>query len=151
MAKTYRLNLPNRFANGMMRRLLRSGRGPRFLRLLTTVGRKTGEERSTPIAPLDTPEGRWLVAPFGEVGWVHNVRAAKRATLRRGRESESIELEEVPPSDSVEVLRAYLGQKPQGKFVQGYFDVSPQSSDEEIAAEAPRHPVFRIVSSGPAS
>ncbi|HYJ70099.1 MAG TPA: nitroreductase family deazaflavin-dependent oxidoreductase [Nocardioidaceae bacterium] len=150
MAKTYRLNLPTRLANGMMRSLLAAGLGPGFLRLLTVTGRKTGKERTTPVAPLETSEGRWLVAPFGEVGWVRNIRAHNHALLRRGRHVEHIEVEEVPPAESVSVLRSYLRLKPQGKFVQAYFDVTPDSSDEDIVAEAPRHPAFRIVSSTPA-
>jgi deazaflavin-dependent oxidoreductase (nitroreductase family) len=150
MAKTYRLNLPTRLANGTMRGLLGAGLGPGFLRLLTVTGRKTGIDRTTPVAPLETPAGRWLVAPFGEVGWVRNIRAHPYATLRRGRTIERIEVVEVPPAESVDVLRAYLRLKPQGKFVQAYFDVTPDSPADDIAAEAPRHPVFRIVSSTPA-
>lgn len=151
MAKTYRPNAPTRLANSVLRRMLAIGLGPPFLRLLTVTGRKSGKPRTTPVAPVETPAGRWLVAPYGEVGWVHNVRATKRASLSRGRNVEDIELEEATPFESVPVLRAYLSLRPQGRFVRPYFDVTPESSADDIAAEAPRHPVFRIVPGAPAS
>jgi hypothetical protein len=65
-------------------------------------------------------------------------------TLRRGRTSETLAVTELDPGDAVPVLREYLAMKPVGKYVGDYFDVAPSSSDEEFAAEAPRHPVFAL-------
>ena len=57
--------------------------------LLTIRGRKTGEPRTTPIAIIDVAGRRWVWAPFGEVHWVQNLRAAGRATITvRGHEEE---------------------------------------------------------------
>ena len=54
------------------------------MRLLTVAGRRSGQPRSTPVVPVVTENGCWLVAPFGDVGWVRNARAAEQVTLRRG-------------------------------------------------------------------
>jgi hypothetical protein len=84
------------------------------------------------------------VSPFGEVGWVHNARAAGQVNLRRGKNDETFTVTEVDPQDAVPVLREYLAKKPVGKYVGAYFDVEPDSSDEDFAAEASKHPVFEL-------
>lgn len=144
MAKRYRVTRGTRLANSALGFLLRVGAGPGFMRLLTVAGRRTGQPRSTPVVPVQTDRGRWLVAPFGEVGWVRNTRAAGQVTLRRGRSSETLAATEVDAREAVPVLREYLAMKPAGKYVKAYFDVGPDSPDDAIAAEAPRHPVFEL-------
>jgi deazaflavin-dependent oxidoreductase (nitroreductase family) len=144
MAKSYRVTGASRAANAFLGALLRLGLGPGFMRLLTVVGRRSGRPHSTPVVPVQNDRGRWLVAPFGEVDWVRNARAAGRVTLRRGRAAEDLTVTEVQPRQAVAVLREYLGMKPVGRRVQDYFDVTPASSDDEFAAEAPRHPVFAL-------
>jgi deazaflavin-dependent oxidoreductase (nitroreductase family) len=144
VAKRYRVTRGARLANAVLGFLLRVGAGPKFMRLLTVAGRRTGQPRSTPIVPVQTDRGRWLVAPFGEVGWVRNARAAGQVTLRRGRSSETLAATEVEAREAVPVLREYLSLKPAGKYVKAYFDVDPDSSDEALAAEAPHHPVFQL-------
>ena len=144
VAKTYRVTTGARMANAVLGSMLRVGFGPGFMRLLTVPGRKTGKPRSTPVVPLRNDAGHWLVAPFGEVGWVRNARAAGRVTLRRGRSSETLAVTELEPTQAVPVLREYLAMKPAGKYVKDYFDVDVESSDEQFAAEAPRHPVFEL-------
>lgn len=144
MAKTYRVTGGARFANALLGFLLRAGLGPKFMRLLTVAGRKSGEPRSTPVVPVQTEQGHWLVAPYGEVGWVLNTRSAGTVTLRRGRTSETLAATELGPREAVPVLREYLAMKPVGKYVGAYFDVTPESSDDAIEADAPRHPVFEL-------
>jgi hypothetical protein len=51
---------------------------------------------------------------------------------------------QVEPLEAVPVLRRYLALKPAGRFVKAYFDVTPESPDDAIAAEAHRHPVFAL-------
>ena len=147
MAKTYRPGVGAKLANKMLGALLRRGAGPGFMRLLIVKGRRTGQEHSTPVVPVQGDDGRWLVAPFGEVGWVRNVRAAGQVTLRRGKLSETFTATEVAPADAVPVLRRYLAMKPAGRFVKAYFDAAPDAPDEAFAEEAPRHPVFARTSS----
>jgi deazaflavin-dependent oxidoreductase (nitroreductase family) len=148
MAKTYRLTAGTKAANAVLGFLLRVGLGPPFMRLLTVRGRRTGQPRTTPVVPVENERGRWLVSPYGQVGWVHNARAAGSVTLRRGRSSETLAVNEVGPEEAVPVLRQYLQTKGAGNHVRPYFDVTPESSDEELAAEAPRHPVFELRSPG---
>lgn len=144
MAKTFRPTAGDRLANTVLGSLLRVGLAPSFMRVLTVTGRTTGQPRSTPVVPVQADRGRWLVAPYGEVGWVRNARAAGRVTLHRGRTSETLAVSEVSPEEAVPVLREYLALKPVRQRVQPYFDVTPESSDEEFAAEAAHHPVFEL-------
>ena len=144
MAKTYRPSAGDRVANAVLGSLLRVGLGPSFVRLLTVTGRRTGQPRTTPVVLVQTDRGRWLVAPYGEVGWVRNARAAGEVTLRRGRTSETLAVTEVSPEEAVPVLREYLARKPVRQRVQPYFDVTPESSDVEFAADAAHHPVFEL-------
>lgn len=144
MAKTYRPGTGDRVANALLGSLVRVGLGPSFMRLLTVTGRSTGQPRTTPVVPVETDRGRWLVAPYGEVGWVRNARAAGNVTLRRGRTSETLAVSEVPPGEAVPVLREYLARKAVRQRVQPYFDVTPESSDEEFAQDAAHHPVFEL-------
>ena len=86
---------------------------------------------------------RWLVAPYGDRSWVLNARAAGRVGLRRGRRRERLSVEELSSADAVPVLRRYYEL---GTFTRPFFGVSLDSSDEDWLAEAPLHPVFRLVS-----
>lgn len=144
MAKTYQLTTGTRVANAVLGTMLRAGLGPKPMRLLSTTGRKTGRVRTTPVVPVEHGGRRWLVSPFGEVGWVRNARASGHAWLRRGRSSEEVAVSEVEPTQAIPVLRRYLSAKPTGQYVRSYFDVRPDSADAAFAAEAPRHPVFEI-------
>ena len=72
MAKSYRLTPLRRVANVLMRLLLRLGLAPRTTMLLTVPGRRSGTLRSTPVTLVEEDGQRWLVAPYGPVGWVHN-------------------------------------------------------------------------------
>lgn len=85
---------------------------------------------------------RWLVAPYGDRNWVKNARAAGWVELRRGRKRERLDVTELAGEEAVAVLREYYRQ---GRVTRPFFDVSLSSSDEAWLAEAPRHPVFRLV------
>ena len=61
--------------------LVKLGLGPGYTYLLTTTGRKTGKSRTTPVNIIDLDSERWLVSSYGDVGWVHNVRASPNVTL----------------------------------------------------------------------
>jgi F420H(2)-dependent quinone reductase len=53
--------------------------------LMTTYGRSSGLERTTPVNLVEADGERWLISPYGDVGWVHNLRANGALLLRRGR------------------------------------------------------------------
>lgn len=141
MAATYRLGTARRLANSLIRGLLRLGLGPARTYLLTVAGRKTGRPLSTPVTLVEMDGQRWLVAPYGEVAWVRNVRAAGRATLTRGRHMEAVTARALGPAESAPVLRRYVTDVP---ITRPYFDVRPDSPLEAFVAAAPKHPVFLL-------
>jgi hypothetical protein len=84
---------------------------------------------------------RWLVAAYGITNWVRNTRAAEQVTLSRGGRSQTLHVTELTPEASVPVLRQYLREVP---VTRRYFDVTAESPDDAITADAHRHPVFRL-------
>lgn len=142
VAQTYRMTLGRRLANAFVRAMLAVGVPIRDTYVLTVRGRRTGRPHSTPVRLVEENGQRWLVAPYGPVNWVRNARAAGQVTLSRGRKLETVAIEELGPTESAPVLKRYLEEVP---IVRPFFDVTPDSSLEAFAAEAPRHPVFRIV------
>jgi deazaflavin-dependent oxidoreductase (nitroreductase family) len=142
LAKSYHLTPLRRIANVLMLLLLRLGLAPRATVLVTVPGRRSGTPRSTPVTLVEDDGQRWLVAPYGPVGWVRNARAAGQVQLSRGRRSETVHLKELPPDAAAPVLMSYLKRVP---FTRPYFDVAPDAPLAAFAAEAPMHPVFQII------
>jgi deazaflavin-dependent oxidoreductase (nitroreductase family) len=142
VAKTYRLTRGTRLVNVLFRTLTRLGMGASYRHILTVPGRKTGRLYSTPVDVIELEGQRWLVAGYGPASWVTNARAAGEVTLSRGRSTDRFKVEEVAPEAAVPVLRRYINEI---RVTRTYFDANPASTDEEIAAELPKHPVFRLV------
>jgi deazaflavin-dependent oxidoreductase (nitroreductase family) len=138
---------PDRFTrhvfNPVVARFTRWGISLWGSRVLSVPGRISGEIRSTPVNVLDVDGRRYLVAPRGETHWVLNVRAAGECTLRVGRRVETVRVEELDDRDKPAVLRPYLRRWKWevGQFFDG---VGPDSTDDELLAIAPNHPVFEI-------
>ena len=141
MAKMYRMTRARRLANALMRGLLRLGVAPGTTYLLTVPGRRSGQPRSTPVTLVERDGQRWLVAPYGEVGWVRNARVAGEVRLTRGRRSELVRLEELGPEEAAPILKEYVARVP---ITRPYFDAQPDAPLAAFVAEAPRHPVFRV-------
>jgi deazaflavin-dependent oxidoreductase (nitroreductase family) len=148
MAASYRLSPLRRALNALVRGLLRVGLGPPRTYLLAVPGRRTGQPRSTPVTLVEAGGQRWLVAPYGAVGWVRNARAAGQVTLSRGRRRETVTLTELDAGRSAPVLQQYVREVP---ITRPFFDAGPEAPVEAFAAEAARHPVFRIISATAAS
>lgn len=154
--KPYRVNLFVRANNAVMRSLIRVGIRIGTFAVLTLPGRKTGRAVHVPIVVFPDGENRYLVASYGVVNWVRNLRAADgRAQLRRGREAEMITATELPPEQAGPILRYSLRSGPPGIpqpivrvfrrfFVLPYLDVGMDSSDDEFVRAARHHPVFRV-------
>ncbi|GAB3408005.1 PNPOx family protein [Flindersiella endophytica] len=121
--------------------MIRRGRGNPYRHLLTVAGRKTGTPHTTPVDIMRDGDQRWLVAAYGVTNWVRNARAAGEVVVSRGGRDERLRAIELGAEESVPVLRQYMREVP---ITLPYFDVRPSSSDAEIAAEAGRHPVFRL-------
>jgi deazaflavin-dependent oxidoreductase (nitroreductase family) len=142
MAKRYRLGIGRRLVNRLVRVLLALGWGPGHTYLLTTRGHATGRPRTTPVTLVEQEGDRWLVAPYGEVGWVRNARAAGVVTLSRGRRSETLGIVELDRQAAAPVLKAYVARVP---VTRPFFDAVVTSPLAVFRAEADRHPVFRVV------
>ncbi|WP_405747629.1 nitroreductase family deazaflavin-dependent oxidoreductase [Streptomyces sp. NBC_01525] len=110
---------------------------------LSVRGRKSGAWRRVPVNPMTYDGARYLVSARGESDWVRNMRAAGGGQLRVGRRTRAFIAVELPPSETPELLRAYLRRW--GWEVKSYFgEITADSPDEALHAAAPRHPVFRI-------
>lgn len=95
--------------NPLARVLLRLGLplGPNGL--ITVPGRSTGKPRTTPLAIIEIAGRRWVWAPWGDVNWVRNLRAAGEATLsKRGRELQ-VRAVELDREERVAFFRDTLG------------------------------------------
>ncbi|MFI1160094.1 nitroreductase family deazaflavin-dependent oxidoreductase [Streptomyces sioyaensis] len=113
---------------------------------LAVRGRKSGEWRHVPVNPMNFANGRYLVSVRGNSEWVRNMRAAGGGQLRVGRRIRPFTAVELPPAETPALLRAYLRRW--GWEVTSYFgEITADSTDEQLLAAAPRHPVFRITES----
>src|SRR5713226_6875940 len=120
MARTYRLGPARRLVNVVLKRLLRMGiPADPHMYLLSVPGRSSGRIYTTPVILVENGE-RFLVAPYGEVGWVRNARAAGRVTLSRGRHHETVGFHQVGSAESAPVLSAYLKRV---RSTRPFFDV----------------------------
>lgn len=123
--------------------LMHLGLSVKGSRVLEHTGRTSGKTFRTPVNLLDVDGADYLVAPRGETQWVRNVRASGTLTLLLGRRRTAYTAVEVPIEDRIPLLRAYLAAWAWevGKFFEG---VDAEASDDELAAIAGRHPIFRL-------
>ena len=91
---------------------------------------------------IETRGQRWLVAGYGPANWVLNTRAAGEVTLNRGGHAQRYKVEEAASEDAIPVLRKYIAEN---RVTRPYFDAAPNASDEAVAAELPKHAVFRLI------
>jgi deazaflavin-dependent oxidoreductase (nitroreductase family) len=146
MAKTYQLGPARRAVNLIMKPLVRLGIGGKSTYLLTTIGSRTGQERTTPVILVENDGERWLVSPYGMVAWVHNVRAQSQIALRCGGRSETLHAAEVDPATAGPVLQRYLRN---ARVTAPFFDAKGDDPVEKFIEEAPRHPVFKLTAVSP--
>ena len=128
--------------NFLSRAAITFGLGPSHRYLLTVVGRQSGRPYSTPVGLVIDGRQRWLVAPYGEVGWVRNARAAGRVKLGRRGRTQSYLLEPAAVGEASRVLKAYLALEP---ITRPFFAARADDPVDAFAAEVGRHPVFRLV------
>ena len=91
---------------------------------------------------IETGGHRWLVAGYGPANWVLNTRASGEVELSRAGHAETYKVDEAGAEDAIPVLRQYIAEI---RVTRPYFDAAPDSPDEAIAAELPRHAVFRLI------
>jgi deazaflavin-dependent oxidoreductase (nitroreductase family) len=80
-----------------------------FNGLITIRGRTSGRPRTAAVAIIPISGTRYVWAPWGEVHWVRNLRAAGRATIDVRGQKEDVSATELNPSQRVEFFRDILG------------------------------------------
>ena len=113
-------------------------------RVLEVPGRTSGEPRRVPVNLLTLDDHQYLVSARGTGQWVRNVRAADgRLDLLLGRTRRQWVATELTDEEKPAVLRAYLSRWKAEVCV--FFEgVSADSSDDELRAAGPNHPVFLL-------
>ncbi|MGW0606749.1 nitroreductase family deazaflavin-dependent oxidoreductase [Streptomyces sp. NPDC002640] len=110
---------------------------------LSVRGRKSGAMQRIPVNPYRHDGEQYLVSARGHSQWVRNMRAAGGGELRVGRKVRRFTATELSDDRKVAILRGYLDKW--GWEVNQYFQgVTAHSTDEELLAAAPDHPVFRL-------
>ena len=141
-----------RYSNPLTRGLLRLGvpMGPNLL--LTVRGRSTGLPRSAPVAVVETDGRRLIIAAYGEVHWVRNLRAAGEADIEVHGQKEHVGAVELSRSDAIrfygETLPTFITRLPLigrifGRLLFGL--IGPEVLNDPVRA-AELHPVFELVS-----
>src|SRR4051812_11686067 len=111
MAKSNRVPVFVPWANVFTTALLRAGlklKGfgvPMYL--LTVRGRKSGQPRTTPVSVAELDGQRYVFAPYGEVNWVRNLRAAGEASVTRGRHTAIVQAHELPVAEAKLVVERF--------------------------------------------
>ena len=141
MSKTYHVNVATHIRDSLIMALLHAGVRMGTTSLLTVRGRTSGQPHTVPVILVEQDGHRFLVAAYGVVQWVRNIRAAGMATLTRGRRSEAISVTELPAQEAASVLKQYLSKVVTAR---SYFDATLDSPLEAFEREALRHPVFQI-------
>lgn len=140
MVKTYEASATvNRLTSWMARR------GWGRTEILTTTGRSSGDQREVPVSPIELEGAEYLVAPYGEVGWVRNVRAAPEATLRHGSTTRPVRLVEESGDVAATVVAGYYARE---NFPRPYMDVPESPTEADFAAREGAFPVFRVETRG---
>ncbi|THA71364.1 nitroreductase family deazaflavin-dependent oxidoreductase [Streptomyces sp. A0958] len=134
--------------NSVVGWLARHGVSLLGLQELSVRGRKSGKMQRIPVN-LHTYEGaQYLVSARGHSQWVRNMRAAGGGELRTGRRTRAFTAVEIADDEhKAIVIRTYLERW--GWEVNQYFKgITVKSTDAEILAACPDHPVFRITRAG---
>lgn len=145
MTQTFRMTRAMRLGTALLKALLYAGMPMGPLTLLSVRGRRSGKIYTTPVALVQQGDERWLVAAFGEVNWVRNLRAAGVAHLIRGHSTEPIRVVELDLTEAAPILQRFLHAYHLVPFIPPYFSATPRSPLVAFEREAGHHPVFRIV------
>ncbi|MEU9362287.1 nitroreductase family deazaflavin-dependent oxidoreductase [Streptomyces sp. NPDC048301] len=115
---------------------------------MSVRGRRSGRMQRIPVNPHRHDGAQYLVSARGHSQWVRNMRVAGGGELRVGRKARTFTAVEIADDDQkARILRAYL--KRWGWEVNQYFQgVTAKSTDAELLAACPDHPVFRIKVAG---
>lgn len=144
VTQTVQMTRAMRLGTALVKALLRAGAPMGSLTLLSVRGRKSGKMYAIPVALVQQNEERWLVAAFGEVNWVRNLRAVGTAQLIHGRRAETIAVVELGATEAAPILQRFLRANHLVPFIPPYFSATPRSPLTDFEREAIHHPVFRV-------
>jgi deazaflavin-dependent oxidoreductase (nitroreductase family) len=108
-APAARAPLQVRLFSPILKALVTAGVPLGYNGLIAIRGRKSGQPRTAAVAILPTQGRRWVWAPWGEVHWVLNLRAAGRATITVRHRSEEVTATELNEAQRREFFRDVLG------------------------------------------
>lgn len=129
-----------RLGNAIVALLARAGVGP--IHLLTTRSRRTGRPHTIPVVPVEHAGRRWLVAPYGTVSWVRDVREDGHVRLRFGRTERDYATREAGPDEAGAVLKRYVAVAAKTR---SHFRATKDAPVEDFVAEAKAHPAFELI------
>lgn len=111
---------------------------------MSVRGRTSGRMQRIPVNPHHHGGAQYLVSARGHSQWVRNMRVAGGGELKVGRKVRTFTAVEIADDEQkVRIVRAYL--KRWGWEVNQYFQgATVKSTDAELLAACPDHPVFRI-------
>ncbi|MFH8475422.1 nitroreductase/quinone reductase family protein [Streptomyces sp. NPDC018000] len=115
---------------------------------MSVRGRKSGQMQRIPVNPHTYEGTQYLVSARGHSQWVRNMRVAGGGELRVGRKIRTFTAVEIADDEQKAlIVRAYLERW--GWEVKQYFQgITAKSTDAELLAACPDHPVFRITAEG---
>jgi hypothetical protein len=101
-----------------------------------------------PVAILEADGRQFLFSPFGEVNWVHNLRATGEAVIRRGRTNHRMTAVELTPEIAAPILEAgmepVLGAPVFGSMIAGWYGLDRNSTTDDYLVAARQHPGFEL-------
>jgi len=115
--------------------------------LITIRGRKSGIDRTNPVALVEIGGNRWVIGTFGETNWVRNLREAGQAAVTVGKRREEVRARELSKSEATaffrDVLAPYVRRIPFGRLMLGSM-LGAKDILEDPAVGAERRPVFEL-------
>ena len=149
-----------RMVNPLARRMISAGvptGAPNVL--LLVPGRRSGIERTIPVAVLDFEGHTYVQATYGASGWSRNLRAAEEVTVvHSGGRRSSVHPAEIPPDEAAAILRRALAPYHRSLFLRRLlgprvrppvgllhrYGVRIDDTPQDYLNEAQRHPLFEL-------
>jgi deazaflavin-dependent oxidoreductase (nitroreductase family) len=133
------------YENALMKMLTRAGIKTGPVCMLTVVGRKSGQPRSTPVTPFTVEDTRYILAGLTTSDWARNARVAGRGTLQSGRQVTPVALTEViEPGLKRRLVTAFgTGNRMGGSFLVR-IGVAADTTREGVAAATDEVAVFEV-------
>jgi deazaflavin-dependent oxidoreductase (nitroreductase family) len=138
------------FENGLIKFLGRLGLQVGPVQVITVVGRKSGQPRSTPITPWTVDGQRYVLSGLKDSDWARNARAAGEGILSAGRRSSRVRLAEVTdPSLKQRVVVAFGTENRFGAAFLNRIGAAPDRTRAGMVAAVPNVAVFEVTPLGP--